>query len=130
MLSDCLLSLCHVVTFRALTMNTSRSIARARSKSDSTLVLCSTTTTMAIMDDRFEGDVMRLWNLVVDLSEQLSLTKSVASRLHNETIQLKVSVRHTSDGLLSSFIRHKHFTARRVLSSEGILQAAISQYLC
>lgn len=46
---------------------------------------------MAIMDaDRFEHDVMKLWTLVVDLSDQLSQTKQVASTLRNETIKLKV----------------------------------------
>ena len=47
---------------------------------------------MAIMDDRFEHDVMKLWQLVVDLSEQISTTKQVANTLHNESIKLKVSI--------------------------------------
>ena len=74
---------------------------------------------MAIMDDRFENDVMRLWNLVVDLSDQLSLTKSVASKLHNETIQLKVGAQLDLGGFTSTFARRKHFIAKLALFSEG-----------
>ena len=45
---------------------------------------------MAIMDPNAEQDVMKLWQLVVDLSEQLTQTKQVVSSLYSESQKLKV----------------------------------------
>ena len=48
---------------------------------------------MAIMDPNAEQDVMKLWQLVVDLSEQLTQTKQVVSSLYAESQKLKVGDR-------------------------------------
>ena len=52
----------------------------------------STTDTMAIMDDSYERDMMKIWTLVVDLSEQLSHTKQQADALRSHSMILKVCV--------------------------------------
>ena len=48
--------------------------------------------TMAIMDDSYERDMMKIWTLVVDLSEQLSHTKQQADALRSHSMILKVCV--------------------------------------
>ena len=45
------------------------------------------------MDPNAEQDVMKLWQLVVDLSEQLTQTKQVVSSLYAESQKLKVGDR-------------------------------------
>ena len=47
---------------------------------------------MAIMDDSYERDMMKIWTLVVDLSEQLSHTKQQADALRSHSMILKVCV--------------------------------------
>lgn len=47
---------------------------------------------MVIMDGGAEQDIIKLWSLVVELSEQLTKTRTLAGSLHSQSIQLKVSV--------------------------------------
>ncbi|THH11022.1 hypothetical protein EW145_g947 [Phellinidium pouzarii] len=55
---------------------------------------------MAIMDPNIEPDLMKLWNLVGELSEQLSHTKQVVSSLHNDSIKLKAQALHNETGFV------------------------------
>ncbi|KAI5121392.1 hypothetical protein M0805_003164 [Coniferiporia weirii] len=53
---------------------------------------------MAIMDQNVEYDLMKLWALVVDLSDQLTHTKQTANSLHNDSIKLKAQALHNETG--------------------------------
>ncbi|KAL5524433.1 hypothetical protein ACEPAF_9573 [Sanghuangporus sanghuang] len=55
---------------------------------------------MAIMDDNYERDLMKLWALVVDLSEQLSHTKSQADALRSHSMVLKAQALHSETGFV------------------------------
>lgn len=45
---------------------------------------------MAVMEMNGEQDIMKLWHLVIDLSEQLSQMRQAVSSLHAESQKLKV----------------------------------------
>ncbi|EJC97903.1 uncharacterized protein FOMMEDRAFT_137295 [Fomitiporia mediterranea MF3/22] len=55
---------------------------------------------MAIMDENYERDLMKLWTLVGDLSEQLSQTKGLADTLRSHSMILKAQALHTETGFV------------------------------
>ncbi len=79
-----------------------------------------------VIQDSNEQEMMKLWTLVVDLSDVISRVKAQAAALNSQTQSLKVSrpdllVNDTKVHKLSvhMFSRHKPLTQRRGSSSEG-----------
>jgi hypothetical protein len=48
---------------------------------------------MAIMDANYDQEMMRLWGIISDLSEQLNQHRATASALRNQAEGIKVSLR-------------------------------------
>jgi hypothetical protein len=46
---------------------------------------------MAIMDVNYDQEMMRLWEIISDLSEQLNRHRATASTLRNQAEGIKVS---------------------------------------
>ena len=52
---------------------------------------------MAIMDANYDQEMMRLWGIISDLSEQLNQHRATASALRNQAEGIKVSFRHRAN---------------------------------
>lgn len=46
---------------------------------------------MALLSDDFDSDLIRLWGLVAELSEQLNANRAITSALQAQAAQAKVS---------------------------------------
>ena len=57
--------------------------------------------TMAIMDANYDQEMMRLWGIISDLSDQLNEHRATASMLRNQAEGIKVSLRHKMDAISS-----------------------------
>lgn len=60
---------------------------------------------MALLSEEMDSDLLRLWGLVAELSEQLNANRSMTAALQAQAAQAKVCVMHDELKLLSGLWR-------------------------
>lgn len=56
---------------------------------------------MAIMDANYDQEMMRLWGIISDLSDQLNQHRATASALRNQAEGIKASLRHRTNTIFN-----------------------------
>lgn len=88
---------------------------------------------MAIMDANYDQEMMRLWGIISDLSEQLNQHRATASALRNQAEGIKVSFRHRVNITRSlcwmfEWLRATQSTAKRVSCYAGMGSCPVSGF--